>query len=404
MSALVEFVRGCFHNNQVDRRTFLQCSGGASAEFLFLRSLVPGNMPMEKPKQESKTLLEVMAAPFVAEANKRRVERGENPRVNPKLNHIYTMVLFGYGETYEPSSPEDSPPPGIFIGSYTIIYYDSLRKTWGKLSLSHDHHSPEVAEKIYGTRNVINPSTRVSAAYEKGGHELMRKVLEDAFGLNMDFQVVFKDEEIKNVVDSVFEGIDIDVQNEASIYEIYLNGKKEPKHLYPKGKQKLTGILALQYIKGVPIPRLPGDYQKELEHHLRETTVMQSLKETLVNRALNIFDPLFKARLVRYLYEKLNKKGLDYDFDWKSLAIDNLFQALTQFTGVLRQGDMDNLKIPDFSRDDYMADSRSGAGISVRNSSGDMFFPINGNPYGADSIKDYWFEFRNFVENIMLPG
>lgn len=361
----------------------------------------------ERENQGVENPLKALMASPIFEADRARLERAKSDpewkeRVNPKLLRFYCFTFFGYGETNEPG-PKGITPPGVIIGTYSIFAYDSLTGKPYKLSISHDFNSPEIAQRKYNNPEIVNLATRISEAYASGGFPLMRQVLENVFGLSMDFQVAISDKLIASLVDEVRHGIDVEIPYEdgVTLYPYYIDGKLQPDSngwSLNKGMHKIGGNTAVGLIKAVPIPRFPGDYEKAKEHHVREDLVVAGLKKDFFKSL--ILDPLMSARLFNFLTSIPSRKNLlDYDFDWQKVVLGNIQETFYKLTQLFRNKSAD-LTIPDFAKSVYFADDNSGIGGGLRYNN-DTFVPP-GFSFAGDVRKNYWQAFRNFTEKLLL--
>jgi len=111
-------------------------------------------------------------------------------------------LLFGYGETHDRRSPKSD---------HRLVHDHLVRSADAPsdiISFTHDIRAPEI-ERELSKRGVKPTALRIDSAYNMGGFKLMRKVIEDATGLSIDFQVTFRDAAIQRLVDNVFDGIQV---------------------------------------------------------------------------------------------------------------------------------------------------------------------------------------------------
>ena len=138
--------------------------------------------------------------------------------------HALNFLLFGYGETHEPPLTERA-----FIGSLTIFSYDYATRQIDLVSLTHDIRAPEAERYLHapGPGRQVGP-IKIDQAYSMGGFDLMRRTLEDATGLAIDFQLAFNESAIAGATDNVFGGLDVDVPLAFKVNAFYLDGEKYP--------------------------------------------------------------------------------------------------------------------------------------------------------------------------------
>src|SRR5216684_4036259 len=160
----------------------------------------------------SDTQFERVLRPLLLEAKRHRQANAAEDsaywsRLDPKLNATrLNFLLFGYGETHEPPLTERA-----FIGSLTIFSYDYATRQIDLVSLTHDIRAPEIERYLYDqTHQPIGP-IKIDRAYNTGGFDLMRRTIEDATGLAIDYQLAFKESAIAGATDNVFGGLDVEV-------------------------------------------------------------------------------------------------------------------------------------------------------------------------------------------------
>lgn len=361
------------------------------------------------------TLFEVLMEPFVREANARKKQRAANDpewsrRVDSVLNQDrVNFLLFGQGFSHEPPDTNKAK-----VGAFTIISYDKKLGKFHKISISHDFHDPVISKQRFGKIGVINPDTRIDKAYEVGGFEMMRKTIESATGLSIDFQLAFTDREMAKFID-VFGGIDVGVKVDTKLYPYwYYDEQKRDFVLSPAREYKgdktyrMNGWEAVGYIASVPIEDV---YDKNREHHVREVAVIEALTNAFEKKNESIIEAArFWPGLINFVGEKLNRQGIDYDFDLKSLVLDNFVNSARSFGEFITQNSPNKLGIPAKGIEIYIADPRSGIthnGLPLpvaRYGRGDMYIPSGGDPYTDDVIGKYWAELRNFIKKVMIDG
>lgn len=368
----------------------------------------------QKPED---SLFDMLLKPFVNEAQRRRGERVKKDpeyarRVDKELNEgRVNFLLFGYGETHEPPATEIA-----IIGSDTIVSYDTRTRQVDLISLTHDIRAPEIEQELRLRASRV-PVQKIDQAYHVGGFKLMRKVLENATGLSMDFQVTFKDTVIQDMVDQVFEGVEVDVPAEFKVHPFYLNGKKYSQGYFPKGKQKLNGTQVIQFIKTVPIAE--GYYGRSLEHNARKHLVFQALREALNKHST---DRGFWLRSSAFVTGELVTGAIVYDFDPLSLMVNNIGSIgpdLGKYV-VGRKGG--GIGLPKIDKTKYIVDLAHGDGgvqwvnpdtqdpfmkRDIQNGVYAVFHdtevPFNGDPYATDLATHYWGSVRSLVKRSLMP-
>ncbi len=372
--------------------------------------------PTPTPTPAASTLLETLIKPFAAEAQKRRTARAKSDpehlhRVEHELNDgRINFLLFGYGETHEP------PLPKAIIGSHSILSYNTRTGTFDIISLTHDVRAPEI-ERAFdaGTTRTIwrakQSYEKIDQVYEVGGFDLMRRTIEDATGLSVDFQIAFQDGLIPDVIDSVFGGIQVDVPKEFAVGASYLNGKQYYGEWFAQGKQKLTGAQAIQFMKAL----LVGDADVTLERNQRKVIIFRGLLDS-ANK--NCADRQFWLRAAAFLVGELKASRIAYDFDPVALFVNNLGEIITGAGNVLASKGSCELGASKIAKTIYIVDPSVGDGgvqwVSANAASnpitrrdlerglypGDGWgveIPFDANPYG-DLVTEYWGSVRALIK------
>ncbi|MBI4786892.1 MAG: LCP family protein [Chloroflexi bacterium] len=364
------------------------------------------------PGQES--LFDALMLPFANEAQKRRAElTKQDPefgkRVDPQLNEgRVNFLLFGYGESHEPPATEKA-----IVGSHTIVSYHIPSRRIDIISLTHDIRAPEI-EREFLKRGFKSPAVRIDQAYSVGGFKLMRQTLENATGLSIDFQVTFKDSIMQGLVDSVFDGVMVDVPMAFDVHPFYLEGKKYDKGHFPKGLQRLNGRQVIQFIKTVPIAE--GAYDKSLEHNVRKSLIFDGLLAA-INK--NYTDRLFWLRGSAFVTRELVSGGITYDFDPVSLVVNNIGSTTASIQRSLTKNKSDGALLPKIMQSKYIVDPAHGDGgvqwvsanaavnpftkKDIENGvypSLDVEVPYTANPYG-DLVTEYWTSVRQIVKTTL---
>ncbi len=322
----------------------------------------------KSPKQEADVLdkngartkdaiFDSLMRPFFYESLKRRGERAKNDpeflkRIDLALNEgRVNFMLFGYGETHEPPTTERA-----FIGSNTIISYDTRTHTADIISFTHDIRAPEIEQEIRARGQKV-PAVKIDQAYNVGGFRLMRKVMENATGLSMDFQVAFKDVAIKKFVDDVFSGVEIEVPEDFKVQPFYLEGRKYPEAQFRKGKQVFNGTQVIQYIKTVPVTQ--GYYGKSLEHNTRKHIVFQALLSAVSTRCS---DKAFWLRGTAFMTGEMVTGEIVYDFDPVPLAVNNIGSTVSDLSRFINNRTPGGIEMPKIRKTKYVCDPTCGDG------------------------------------------
>jgi hypothetical protein len=374
-----------------------------------LEALVP--VATARPAERRPTLFQSLMKPFITEALRARAERARNDpgfahRMDPALNsNRVNFLLFGYGETHEPPRTERE-----FIGSYTIVSYAFSADEIHLVSLTHDIRAPEL-ERHYRAQGEQNPGPiKVDRAFNIGGFDMMRETIENASGLAVDFQVAFEEAALAAVTDQVFQGITVDVPTDFTVNPFYLDGRKYPEGSFTRGVQTLDGTRVLQFIKTVPVEQV---YDKSLEHNARKHLVVKSMMHTLAEKS---DDVLVWWRALHFLNHETGNGSVAYDFDVKSLLVNNINDIFGSLRMALETEESPASAMPEIEKTIYIVDPASGDGgvqwvranahtnpITRQDMEsgkyGDlaMEVPYNGDPYAKDLVTHYWADVRAIV-------
>lgn len=311
---------------------------------------------------EGSSVFDVLMKPFVKKAFERRTERADNDpeygkRIDSELNqNRINFTLFGYGETHEPPFTEKA-----FIGSITILSFDTLTRQIDLVSLTHDIRAPEVERYQLEKDNFEGYPIKIDQAYPVGGFPLLRKTLEDATGLSIDFQIAFHDRVIVDLTDNLLGNIEVDVPISFAVYPFYLEGRKHEGGYFSEGRQKMDGLTLLQFIKTVPVEGQDIKYNPLLEHNSRKHLVMKALVDSF---KANIANPLFLRRAVNSLLrEAEDVPYLDLDFKLKSILRDRLIDHIISLPALVSGMFFHSGQIfPEVNHGIYIVDSVHGDG------------------------------------------
>jgi hypothetical protein len=355
----------------------------------------------------SDTQFERVLRPLLLEAKRHRLANAAaDPaywtRLDPKLHATrLNFLLFGYGETHEPPLTERA-----FIGSLTIFSYDYATRQIDLVSLTHDIRAPEIERYLHDqTQQGIGP-IKIDRAYSTGGFDLMRRTLEDATGLAIDYQLAFKDSAIAGATDNVFGGLDVDVPLGFQVNAFYLDGQKFPAGEFRQGVQRLNGVQVIQFIKSVPVE---AHYDPALEHNARKHLVFRSLMDTMGQHS---GDVAFIGRAALFFSNQVAQDSIAYDFDLRGLVVDNLRTLMADFT----RPEASNQEVPSVFRTVYVVDPASGDGgvqwvqanahdnpITQRDIAEHRYnelameVPYHGDPYASNLAASYWTDVRSLI-------
>lgn len=350
--------------------------------------------------QPPENLFNEVIKPFIDEALKRRAERAKNDpeyynRVDKELNqNRINILLFGYGEEWTGGNM-DQPT----FGSHSIF---SINLKTGKIDLvspTHDTRAPEIEQFLKKSGKEARP-TRMDRAYDIGGYDLMREVLEDATGLSVDYQIRLEDTFIKYLVDNLG-GITVDIPFDVNTKEFRDEGKLYPPHQFSKGLQKMDGAKALQFIKAWSDPVDPTK-ERNIRKHLAMRALFDQVKQKTKEK-----DLLFGVKMLSLFASESVKGNIGFDFDEKQFIFPML-------------GNLGKLGGLDLSIDKtvFVVDPAIGDGgvqwITANAAQNPltkadidkglyqdlaMEIPFNANPYSSNLVRDYWKSVRDLIKS-----
>jgi hypothetical protein len=333
-----------------------------------------------------------------AREDRQRKDPTYDSRIDSELNRgRINFLLFGYGETFEPPLPRD------IIGTITVLSLDYRVRKIAQISLTHDARAPEI-ERVVRDRGLAPHPSKIDTTYRHGGFDLMRLAVENATGLSIDYQIATEDVLVRQLVDDVLGGIEIDNPIALATNPIYLQGVEHPCGRFPRGRQLLDGIRTMCYLKGLVMP----PYDPAKENNVRKPIVFQALKESVER---NLTNPLFSLRMLALFQQQLEHKTVAYDFDARSLVIGTLSHLAG---GALSQ----RFTIPSIDQNVYLVDERAGdGGLSwVMGSQNPIIKDelrrgiykdtamevAGGDPYAIDLAKGYWGSVRTIVKSKLM--
>jgi len=362
---------------------------------------------------ETKGLSDVLLQALFSETlvtRERRLDADHSyaKRVDEELNEgRINVLLYGYGESHEPPTNER-----VVIGSVTIASIDAKTHEVDLVSLTHDIRAPEIERYLRKKGDYDGYPVKIDKAYPVGGFALMRKTLEDATGLAIDFQVAFADAVIARLVDKVIGPIEVEVPADFEANPFYLDGMKFPARRFSRGPKSMDGITVIQYIKTVPSVSGGGYYGRELEHNARKHLVFKSLANALHDHAGK---PGLLLAILRALIEAEGDGELSFDFKVEDLLINQL--GLVPGLAQAALSDQSAM-LPEIRRAIYVVDSAHGDGgvqwVTASESAivkaelalgrypdRAVEVPLDPNPYG-DLVAEYWGSVRSLVKKSLL--
>ena len=370
-------------------------------------SVSPAPTPTRVVVASNESQFERVLHPLLNAAKRqRRAGAASDPtywkRLDPRLNAArLNFLLFGYGETHEPPLTERA-----FIGSLTVFSYDYTTRQIDLVSLTHDIRAPEIERYLHDQGQAQVGPIKIDRAYYTGGFDLMRRGVEDATGLAIDFQLAFRESAIQGATDSVFDGLNVDVPLPFKVNAFYMDGVKYPAGEFQSGSQRLNGMQVIQFIKTVPVEE---HYDPRLEHNARKHLVFRSIMEALKQHA---GDVAFISRAALFFSGQVAQDSISYDFDLRTLLVDNLRNMVAD----IGRPDASDADMPGVLRTMYVVDPASGdGGVQwVQANAHDnpatrhdidqhvygelaMEVPYHGDPYATDLPTGYWSDVRTLV-------
>ncbi|MBV8715843.1 MAG: LCP family protein [Chloroflexi bacterium] len=368
----------------------------------------PTPVPSPTPLAVDESQFERVLHPLLLEAKRRRLaSAAQDPtywtRLDPKLNSTrLNFLLFGYGETHEPPLTERA-----FIGSLTIFSYDYANHQIDLVSLTHDIRAPEAERFLHDQGQSQVGPIKIDRVYGMGGFDLLRRTIEDATGLAIDFQLAFKESAIQGATDNVFGGLDVNVPLAFKVNGFYLDNVKYPGGEFQQGQQHLNGIQVIQFIKTVPVEE---HYDPRLEHNARKHLVFRAIMDSLAEHSSDV---TFLGRAAVFFSSQVAQESIAYDFDLRGLVVDNLRKLMTNF---VRPSNAPDTGTPGVNRTLYVVDPASGDGgvqwvqanahdnpITARDISQHVYgelameVPYHGDPYATDLAHGYWTDVRQLI-------
>jgi hypothetical protein len=364
-------------------------------------------LPTSTPVATDESQFERVLHPLLLEAKRRRAANAaEDPkywtRLDPRLNATrLNFLLFGYGETHEPPLTERA-----FIGSLTIFSYDYATHQIDLVSLTHDIRAPEAERYLHDRGQPEVGPIKIDRVYSMGGFDLLRRTIEDASGLAIDFQLAFRESAIRGATDDVFGGLDVNVPLGFKVNGFYLDSVKYPGGEFPQGLQHLNGIQVIQFIKTVPVEE---HYDPRLEHNARKHLVFRSIMEALKEHSSDV---AFLGRAALFFSSQVAQDSIADDFDLRTLVVDNLRKLMTN----IGRPDATDTSMPGVLRTLYVVDPASGDGgvqwvkanahdnpITQQDLDQNVYrelameVPYHGDPYAPDLAQGYWPDVRHLI-------
>lgn len=363
------------------------------------------------------SLFDAFIQPLAQESARRRAQwLAEDAdyahRVDASLNaHRLNVALLGYGEEHDQTYDDT----GVSI---TILSLDLDTWDLASISLSRDIRAPELEDQ--SAHEPPRWPVTLRATYKALGFTGARRVLEDATGLAIDFQVLMKDVLLRDYLDSVSGPVDIVVPREFSTNKYRLGGVAHAEDYIPAGRQTLSTDQAMTFVLGESL----DPHGKADERSYRKELLLKTLSCEARQR-LGARDVGFSLGLGRFALDELQKDDLQSDFDIGLLtgSLGSLSQTLLTSRGQVdatfpQLGNSRDVVIHDEEFGDggvrrvhHMAaipddhgqpdDPSVKAEIAMGSLAPYMLVPISGNPYAADLVTDYWTSVRALVASTL---
>lgn len=372
-------------------------------------TLTPTPEPTPKPPED---LFTEFIKPFVEEALRKRAERAKNNpeyshRVDAELNqNRVNILLLGYGEEHGDTYAD-------YAGPITVLSYDLKTKQITSISFSRDMRAPELERK--STKEELK-ATPIRYSFRNGGFDSTRQIVEDATGLAVDFQIVFKDKLIHNLItDLAGNNLDINVPKELQTTYFRFDDKQHSPVHFSASPQSMNADKAMYYIVGEhESPQVPED-----ERTFRKNIVLKALSKKIMNEIKN--NPLRMVNVLQFILSKTGDKSLITDID-QNLFTSTLNGIFNSARNALLSPASKELKIPELNENNQININDpmfGGEGVKrVHNiNEGDhpsiqedykngvmekwMLIPPGGNPYG-DLVDEYWKPVRNIIKGKLL--
>lgn len=369
----------------------------------------PPIKPEKAVVSEKLNFFDEFIRPFIEEAMIKRAEREKlNPqeyshRIDKELNqNRINILLLGFGEEHGENYQD-------FSGPITILSYDLITKKIVSVSFSRDMRAPELEDKTPREKLMAVP---IRHAFRNGGFEMTRKVAEDATGLAVDFQVVFKDTVIHDFIrDVAGNTLEIDVPKEQETNDFRFNGKEYPKAHFDKGNQTMDAMRAMYFIL--------GEHQRaqspEDERTFRKNLVLKVLLKKIVSQVKR--NPLGFANIGWFLLKKINEKSVYLDMN-QNLLVNGLNGVANTAAGYFLNPATKEVIFPELDDsvqiniNDAMFGGEGVKRVHNINESDHpamkedyrngvmkewMLVPPGANPYG-DFVDDYWQPVRGVIK------
>lgn len=282
-------------------------------------------------------------------------------RVDRELNAgRLNIVIWGSGISHEP------PYEKLQIASPLVISIDYVHNRIDLISITHDVWVPFIDRTLGvfgqpGSAQRLDQAILNKEAAARFGDKfsLSKRVLEDATGLAVNFQVHLDDSVIERFVNEVTErSLVIGVPVDMPLAAYYMgDGIHYPNGwVVPKGSTRLNASDVVGYIKSVPTvapgqPETEGRqrYDPRMEHSARRAAVVMAI---LNYGQGHLTDPGFLFRFTNFIGGLNDPDQFSSNFDIRSIGLSSL-SALAANSGSLRDA---GLELPALGRALYAVD------------------------------------------------
>lgn len=268
-------------------------------------------------------------------------------------------MLWGSGISHEP------PYDKLQIASPLIVSVDLKSNKIDLVSITHDVWVPLI-DRVLGTFGQPNSANRLDQAIlnkeagaKFGGQFLLsQRVIEDATGLAVNFQVRLDDQVIKKFVDQVAGGslvVNVPINMPLDSYYMRDGIHHSQGWIVPQGQTRLNSDDVVGFIKSVPTVA-PGQkdangrllYDPRMEHSNRRTAIATGSLNYVQG---HLFDPGFHFRLTSFI-KGLNADEFSTNFDIQSLIFGSLATMVTNSSSLKNT----NLGLPSIGHTPYAVD------------------------------------------------
>lgn len=365
--------------------------------------------PTTEPTPEVKTFprdifREQIAPKIYAQAQQRRNKRYANdPDFKESVNFSliadsFTVLVAGSAvRAKDPQTGIEEDDP--LTDSIQLLIYNIPSNTVHVISIPRDLASPEVIEKSGTDKN-----SRINVALTVGGPQLLRKAVEHATSLPVDFFVHMNSDLLIDAINQTVKTIDVVLDR--PIYDEHyptINYGEEIIY-FPQGKNTLNGEDAL---KAARARHSSDDYfRAEVQQQVFEAFIKKLLSEDFLTliRHLKILDDLWYQKVNQKINQGANR-ALEPDFDLNQLFFSDLSATIAKTPLIAWDRLVGGVKILEWP-------TIYSTGISERNFVNRAGVPEDvyltkiggGNLWSPDPINDYWKKTRVYTKQFITEN